>query len=93
MCPTTVKAAPGTPVTVGIRPESFKATGGATLSLKVELVEHLGGETYAYARHDNGELITVATDNNRTLDTGDTFEARFDPEVLLVFTRDGARIR
>ena len=91
--PVTVKAAPGTRVTVGIRPESFKPNGSASLKLTVELVEHLGGETLAYARHGNGELVIAATDNDRTLSSGDTFEARFDPEAVLIFSEDGARIR
>jgi lactose/L-arabinose transport system ATP-binding protein len=91
--PVSVSAAPGTKVTVGIRPESFKADGALALKLKVELVEHLGGETYAYARFENGNLITVATDNNRSLRPEDDFEARFHPEALLLFAEDGKRIR
>ncbi len=91
--PTKVKAAPGTRVQVGIRPESFKSEGSATLKLTVELVEHLGGETYAYARFGNGDLITAATDNNRSLDAGSTYEARFSPDAMLVFGEDGQRIR
>jgi len=91
--PVSVAAAPGTAVTVGIRPESFKADGSAALDLTVELVEHLGGETLAYARHGHGQLITVATDNDRGLASGDGFSARFNPEALLLFAADGARIR
>ena len=91
--PVSVAAAPGTRVVVGIRPESFKASGSAALPLKVELVEHLGGETLAYARHGNGELITVATDDDRSLETGMDFEAHFNPESVLLFSEDGARIR
>ncbi len=91
--PVSVSAAPGTNVTVGIRPESFKSNGSTALELKVELVEHLGGETYAYARHGDGDLVTVATDNDRTLESGSTFAARFDPDAVLVFGADGKRIR
>ncbi len=91
--PAKVTAEPGTRVTVGIRPEGFRFDGSMALKLKVELVEHLGSETYVYARYEGGELITVATDKDRTLETGSGFEARFDPEALLIFSEDGERIR
>ncbi len=91
--PTRVKAAPGTAVTVGLRPEHFAKGGSSSLPLRVELVEHLGGETYAYARHGQSELMTIATNNSRSLAAGDGFEARFDPAALLVFSADGQRLR
>lgn len=91
--PTSVKAADGTAVTVGIRPEHFKAGGSAALPLTVDIVEHLGGETYAYARHGNGELLTLATNNARDVASGDAYEARFDPASMLIFGSDGKRMR
>jgi lactose/L-arabinose transport system ATP-binding protein len=93
LVPTNVKAANGTPVTVGIRPEHFKAGGSASLPLTVDLVEHLGGETYAYARHGSGELLTIATNNARDVAGGDAYEAKFDPASMLIFSTDGVRIR
>jgi lactose/L-arabinose transport system ATP-binding protein len=91
--PTNVKADAGKEVTVGIRPEHFKSGGSAALPLKVDIVEHLGGETYAYARHGNGELLTLATNNARDVASGDSYEARFDPASMLIFSTDGLRIR
>jgi lactose/L-arabinose transport system ATP-binding protein len=91
--PTTVKAANGTAVTVGIRPEHFKSGGSAALPLTVDIVEHLGGETYAYARHGNGDLLTLATNNARDVASGDAYEARFDPPSMLIFNTEGQRIR
>ena len=92
--PTSVKAANGTAVTAGIRPEHFKAGGSASLPLTVELVEHLGGETYAYARHGTaGDLLTLATNNARDVASGDAYEARFDPASMLIFSAEGVRIR
>jgi lactose/L-arabinose transport system ATP-binding protein len=91
--PAPVTLAEGASVTLGIRPEHFSAAGSASLDVRVEIIEHLGGETYAYARDTGAELITIATDNNRTLRTGDRYAARFNPDVLLVFGEDGQRIR
>jgi lactose/L-arabinose transport system ATP-binding protein len=57
------------------------------------MIEHLGSESYAYARHGNGELLTIATQNDRTLQSGDRLSARFDPARALLFDPQGRRIR
>ncbi|AFL50851.1 lactose/L-arabinose transport system ATP-binding protein [Sinorhizobium fredii] len=85
--------ATGTPVTVGIRPEHFKEHGSASLELTIDMLEHLGGETFAYARHGNGELVIIETKNGRGLKSGDRISARFDPGCALVFDGDGKRLR
>ena len=90
---TKAKAADGTAVTVGIRPDSFKAGGSAALEVKVEIIEHLGAETYAYARRGIGDVLTIATDNDRNLKSGDAYKAHFDPASALIFGADGLRIR
>jgi lactose/L-arabinose transport system ATP-binding protein len=91
--PLTAAAAPGSTVTVGIRPEHFKAGSGAELALDVEMVEHLGAETYAYARFGSGELVTIATQNDRSVKSGDRIAARFDPAHALIFDGTGQRVR
>ncbi len=92
--PTTVKTANGTAVTVGIRPEHFKSGGSAELDLVVEIIEHLGGETYAYASTGGGaDVLTVATNNDRELKSGDSLRARFNPATTLLFDGNGQRLR
>ncbi|OAP36690.1 sugar ABC transporter ATP-binding protein [Sinorhizobium glycinis] len=86
-------AAPGTPVTIGIRPEHFKEEGSVSLDLTIDMLEHLGGETFAYARHGNGELVVIETKNGRGLKSGDRITARFDPACALVFDEGGKRLR
>jgi lactose/L-arabinose transport system ATP-binding protein len=83
----------GSPVTIGIRPEQFNETGSAQLDLHVELIEHLGGETFAYARHGNSEVVTIAMRNGRGLKSGEPLVARFDPATALLFDAGGLRIR
>ena len=73
--PSRRRPADGTPVTVGIRPEHFKAGGAAHLDLNIDMIEHLGGETYAYARYGDGEVLTVATQNDRSMKAGDKPDA------------------
>jgi len=87
------RAPDGAEVTVGIRPEHFKLQGSAQLDLKVEMIEHLGAETYAYARYGQGDLLTIATNADRSLKSGDGLPARFDPARALLFDTAGRRIR
>jgi len=91
--PAPVALAAGTKVTVGVRPEHFAHAGSATLEVTVEIIEHLGGETYGYARDQGTEVITIATGNDRALKTGDRYKAHFEPTSLLVFDQEGQRIR
>ena len=83
----------GADVTVGLRPGHFIASGSAGLDLEIEMVEHLGVETYVYARYGKGEVVTVATHDGRDLKAGNKLEARFDPASALLFDADGQRIR
>ena len=91
--PWSTAVAPGTEVTLGLRPEHFSPDGTAAFDVSVEIIEHLGGETYAYARGKGGELLTIATNNDRQIKTGDTYTARFDPAHALVFDTNGQRLR
>jgi lactose/L-arabinose transport system ATP-binding protein len=86
-------AMPGAKVTVGIRPEHFDDTGSASLQMVIDMLEHLGGETFAFARHGEGELVTVQSRNGRSLKSGQTITARFDPAKALVFDEGGQRLR
>ncbi|RYE88416.1 MAG: sn-glycerol-3-phosphate ABC transporter ATP-binding protein UgpC [Hyphomicrobiales bacterium] len=85
--------AAGTPVTVGIRPGHFDEDGSAALDLTVELVEHLGSETFVYARAGQGGLITIGMHNDRGLSAGQQAKARFDPARVLLFGANEKRIR
>ncbi len=83
----------GAEVTVGIRPDAFKRGGEANLSLTVEIVEHLGDETYAYARQEGGQVVTIAVNEGRDLRPGQTINATFNPSKALLFDKSGRRLR
>ena len=80
-------------VTVGIRPVHFNDSGAAALNLTIDLVEHLGGETFAYARYGNSDLVTIGLRDGRSLRAGDPIAAHFDPASALLFDNAGRRIR
>ncbi|MCZ4094407.1 ABC transporter ATP-binding protein [Sinorhizobium psoraleae] len=85
--------AAGAPATIGIRPEHFNETGPAALDLTIDMLEHLGGETFAYARQGQGDLVVIETKNGRGLKSGERIAARFDPACALVFDANGQRLR
>ena len=91
--PLSTQLSEGSEVTVGIRPEHFKVGGSASLALTIEIVEHLGGESYAYARQGKGGILTIATDNGRNWAAGEVIHAGFDPTKTLLFDKAGKRLR
>ena len=91
--PTKARLAKGAKVLVGLRPQHFDAKGALKFRLTVELIEHLGGESFVYAGNGTGELMTIATQAGRSLKAGAKFEARFDPGKALLFDEQGQRVR
>ncbi|WP_295953898.1 sn-glycerol-3-phosphate ABC transporter ATP-binding protein UgpC [Rhodoferax sp.] len=80
-------------VTVGVRPEHFREDGDGHLQLTIDMLEHLGGETFAYARAESGGLMVIKTEHGRALRMGQAFDARFQTRLALLFDRKtGARI-
>jgi lactose/L-arabinose transport system ATP-binding protein len=82
----------GVPVTVGVRPEHFVDDGSACLDLTIDILEHLGGKTYAYARHGAGDLVIIEAKHGRDLRSGQSLRACFDPACALLFDGAGKRI-
>jgi lactose/L-arabinose transport system ATP-binding protein len=83
---------PGQPVTVGIRPEHMDhAAPDVTLSLPVDVVEHLGTTNYVYARGPAGETIVV---EKRSLDTvSEHVRCAIALSDLRIFDGNGTRLR
>ena len=88
--------AKGAPLTLGgPSPEHFNETALAceARAYHSDIIEHLGGETFAYASYGQGEVITIRVHNGRALKAGQAIEARFDPQAVLLFDAGGQRIR
>ncbi|MFS4436993.1 ABC transporter ATP-binding protein [Paracoccaceae bacterium GXU_MW_L88] len=82
----------GTQVSVGIRPEWLTIEDGGALT--VELVESLGGVSYAYLRTPNGERIIAEARGKITLDEGSQVGVGFDPSQTFLFdAQSGMRLR
>ena len=82
----------GTEVSLGVRPEHFHDDGDGELKLSIDMLEHLGGETFAYARSASGAMVVIATKHGRELSPGQLYEARFRTALSLIFDKAGQRI-
>lgn len=84
------------PLTFGIRPEHIAVGGEAGELLgevKIQLVEHLGGETVLYTSTPEGESLTVSAAGQLRVHQGETVPLRIDPAICHVFDREGLALR
>jgi lactose/L-arabinose transport system ATP-binding protein len=85
----------GSSVRLGIRPEHIAIANGDAfkISLKADVTEQLGGESYIYARSASGEPLVVQQQGYSPVRAGDHVAFTFPSEQAFLFTKEGARIR
>ncbi len=86
-----VLPAPGTEVTVGLRPQHLKIGPGGTH--RVELTEALGGVSYVHLTAPTGEKLIVERHDQVSLDPGAMVGVSFDAKDAMLFDKDGLRLR
>ena len=81
----------GEPVTLGVRPEHIRIGEHGVLlgEARVELVEHLGGQTILYASMKGGQSITIALEDQQSVQSGQSVAVRVDPDRCHLFAADG----
>ena len=86
--------AAGAAVLAGVRPEHFHQTGTHMMVLPIEVLENLGGQTYAYGRSPDGEQVIAEARFLPPGWRGATLDIGFDSASVLLFDPDtGLRIR
>ena len=87
--------APGTAVTLGIRPEHIEITrpSDADVRVAVEIVEQLGSESYLYGALAEGCPITLRCPDQSRAARGDSVAIRLPRERVHLFGADGAALR
>ena len=84
----------GTRTLLGIRPEHFAPDGQVEIETSVDVVEHLGGSSFAYARSDEERPLTIELQDHQSAEQGGRLKAGFDPARAFLFDRDsGQRMR
>jgi len=92
--PLNEKPAPGSQMRLGIRPEHFDPAGTVKLNASVDVVEHLGGSSFAYGPSGTDEPLTIEFKEGRQVQEGAKLETGFDPARAFLFDPEtGRRIR
>ena len=82
-------AAPGTAVTVGIRPEHLELGKANCIAAEVMHTEVLGAESIVHARLNAETPLLVSLRGISDLRTGGAIEVGFDPRAAHLFDADG----
>ncbi|TIX01681.1 MAG: sn-glycerol-3-phosphate ABC transporter ATP-binding protein UgpC [Mesorhizobium sp.] len=82
----------GNKVIVGVRPEHFgnAGEGDADLVVAIDVVEHLGGTSFLYARTANGDDVVIQRDAAKVPDTS---EITVSIRKSYLFDEKGLRLR
>ncbi|HVJ43064.1 MAG TPA: sn-glycerol-3-phosphate ABC transporter ATP-binding protein UgpC [Dongiaceae bacterium] len=85
----------GSQVTLGMRPEHLKLNGAgngsaqATIPAKVNLVEHLGGETYSYCQLADDSTLVVKGEGDIDVQAGQSVQIGIGRENNHLFDPEG----
>ncbi|MGR6429846.1 ABC transporter ATP-binding protein [Rhizobium sp. PAMB 3174] len=82
----------GTQLTAGMRPEHLNIGDGG-FAANIEMAEDLGGVSYLHTRLKDGREIVVERRGRRDASSGETIHLTCKPENLMLFARDGSRLR
>ncbi|WP_404655846.1 ABC transporter ATP-binding protein [Bradyrhizobium sp. USDA 336] len=97
--PIEADALAGTPLSVGIRPEAFyfaDHAGQGVLTGSVRMVEHMGSDLFVHldlAGIDQPLIARLLPERPPHIAPGQTLHVGARPDRILLFTRDGRRLR
>jgi lactose/L-arabinose transport system ATP-binding protein len=82
----------GSRVVLGVRPEHFgeAGKGDADLSVKIDMVEHLGGTSFVYASTTEKQELVIQRDADRVIDAS---EMTVSIRRSYLFDENGLRLR
>jgi lactose/L-arabinose transport system ATP-binding protein len=77
--------AKGTELLLGIRPEHFDPEAAVKIETPVDVIEHLGGSSFAYSRSEMEQPLTIELRDNRNAKEGAALQTGFDPARAFLF--------
>jgi lactose/L-arabinose transport system ATP-binding protein len=85
----------GTMLTLGLRPEHFgePGQGDCDLRVRVDVAEHLGSTSYAYASTTAGEQLIIERGTAHHDSNGDVIPVSIAADRTYLFAADGRRLR
>jgi lactose/L-arabinose transport system ATP-binding protein len=91
---TLANAPAGSEFLVGVRPEHFGKDGEVRISVTLDVIEHLGGTSFGYARSESERPLTTELRDRRRIEIGARVELGFDAARAFLFDRaTGERLR
>jgi lactose/L-arabinose transport system ATP-binding protein len=79
---------------LGIRPEHFDPGASVKVQTPIDVIEHLGGSSFAYSRAETEQPLTIELRDNRTAKEGEMLATGFDPARAFLFDAStGLRLR
>jgi multiple sugar transport system ATP-binding protein len=84
-----IRAAPGTPLTLGLRPHHLLPDPDGALRAEVRLVERLGNETLVSLRTTSGATVVATMGGDAQVAMGSAMSFRVDVAQALVFDGGG----
>ncbi len=86
--------AAGENMLLGIRPEHFDPAGKVKIKTKIDVIEDLGGVSYAYSRSDEEAPLIIEMKDSRGTGEGEVLETGFDPARAFLFSeKTSLRVR
>ncbi|GGA44370.1 ABC transporter ATP-binding protein [Pelagibacterium lentulum] len=84
----------GDRVTVGVRPEHFRAAGqgDCDIDLNIDVAEHLGSTSYIYANTKSGEQLIVEREESRSEVGLEKLTASIPAQQAFLFDAQGKRL-
>ncbi|WP_316859483.1 sn-glycerol-3-phosphate ABC transporter ATP-binding protein UgpC [uncultured Cohaesibacter sp.] len=82
----------GQVVKVGIRPEHFGLQGDQSIPVTLDLIEHLGGQTFGYGTVHGSASAILDLGDDRNVRSGSMLDAKFESARAHLFDMSGQRI-
>ena len=82
----------GDTVTLGLRPEHIVFAEMGSIPAKIQVVEHLGSESYLHLQTTSGEAVTVRVNGITRAVPDQSVQLGIDPSLLHLFAANGERL-
>ena len=79
----------GEKMTFGVRPEHLTLVSEGGLPAQIQVVEHLGGESYLHVQIASGETLVVKVDGETEANPNQQIQLKMNEKFMYLFDRNG----
>jgi len=77
----------GTDLLLGARPEHFSQQGAVRIETRIDVIENLGGSSFAYAGSQTNVPLTIQLPSDHNAREGEMYKAGIDPTTVFLFDK------